>query len=155
MPLSLLAESLTWTRESTMLRPQDSERKQTAGFTLVEILVTVTLISAGILVLGGLMMQSARTATAASAVAYQTTELSSEIARLDALPFANLAVGTTCDTVVASQLPRIRCSTIATVNTKTKRVTVTVTPTGSHAPPAQSVVFERTISGFGNPLNTP
>ena len=65
MPLSLLAESLTWTRESTMLRPQDSERKQTAGFTLVEILVTVTLISAGILVLGGLMMQSARTATAA------------------------------------------------------------------------------------------
>jgi prepilin-type N-terminal cleavage/methylation domain-containing protein len=142
-------------KECIMGTPNASGLKPTAGFTLVEVLVTVTLISAGILVLGGLMMQSARTATAASAVAYQTTELTSEVARLDALPFASLAVGTTCDTVAVSQLPRIRCSTIATVNTKTKRVTVTVTPTGSHAPPAQSVVFERTISGFGNPLNTP
>jgi hypothetical protein len=81
--------------------------------------------------------------------------MATELNRLDALPFDQLAVGTTCDTVAVSQLPRIRCSTIATVSAKIKRVTVTLTPTGSHAPPAQSIVFERSISGNGTPLNTP
>jgi prepilin-type N-terminal cleavage/methylation domain-containing protein len=138
-----------------MARRQAARRKRQSGFTLVEVLVTITLISTGILVMGGMLMQSARSATAASAVAYQTAELASEIGRLDALPFTSLSAGTTCDTVAASQLPRIRCSTIATVSAKVKRVTVTVTPTGSHAPPAQSVVFERSISGNGTPLSTP
>src|SRR6476646_1691031 len=125
------------------------------GFTLIEILVTITLISVGIMLLGTMLMQSSKTAAAAAAVSYQTAELASSMSQLDALPFDQLAVGTTCDTVAVSQLPRIRCATIATISTKVKRVTVTVTPTGSHAPPAQSVTFDRTISGFGNPLNTP
>jgi prepilin-type N-terminal cleavage/methylation domain-containing protein len=139
-----------------LLSPTLSEtRGRTRGFTLIEVMVTVTLISIGILVLGQLLLQSARTAEAAAAVSYQTAEITSQVTRLDALPFTQLAVGTTCDTVTTSQLPRIRCSTIASLSAKVKRVTVTVTPTGSHAPPAQSVVFERSVSGNGTPLNTP
>jgi prepilin-type N-terminal cleavage/methylation domain-containing protein len=128
---------------------------QAAGFTLVEVIVTVTLITIGILLLGKMLLQSSRTAESAAAVSYQTAEMASTIGRLDALPFDQLVAGTTCDTVTASQLPRIRCATIADISAKVKRVTVTLTPTGSHAPPARSVVFDRSISGNGTPLNLP
>jgi prepilin-type N-terminal cleavage/methylation domain-containing protein len=135
--------------------PKRAGISATRGFTLVEVMVTVTLLAVGIIVLGQILMQSSRAATGASAMSYQTAEMATEINRLDALPFDQLAVGTTCDTVAVSQLPRIRCSTIAVVSAKVKRITVTLTPTGSHAPPAQSIVFERSISGNGTPLNTP
>ena len=83
------------------------------GFTLVEVLVTITLISTGILVLGGMLLRSARAAEAASAISYQTAAMASEVGRLDALPFTALTAGTTCDTLAVAQLPRIRCSIVA------------------------------------------
>ena len=126
------------------------------GFTLVEVLVTITLISTGILVLGGMLLRSARAAGAASAISYQTAAMASEVARLDALPFTALAAGTTCDTLAVAQLPRIRCSIVAVVSPKVTRVTVRVTAIGNPLVPADSVIFERSISGnVVPPLNTP
>jgi prepilin-type N-terminal cleavage/methylation domain-containing protein len=132
---------------------RDSHRR---GFTLVEVLVTITLISVGILVLGGMLLRSARAAGAASAVSYQTAAMASEVARLDALPFTALAAGTTCDTLAVAQLPRIRCSIVAVVSPKVTRVTVRVTAIGNPLVPADSVIFERSISGDAvPPLSTP
>jgi len=126
------------------------------GFTLVEVLVTITLISTGILVLGGMLLRSARAAGAASAISYQTAAMASEVARLDALPFTALAAGTTCDTLAVAQLPRIRCSIVAVVSPKVTRVTVRITAIGNPLIPADSVIFERSISGdVVPPLNTP
>jgi prepilin-type N-terminal cleavage/methylation domain-containing protein len=128
---------------------------QRRGFTLVEVLVTITLLSIGILVLGGMLLRSARAAEAASAVSYQTATMAAEVGRLDALPFDQLVAGTTCDTLAASQLPRIRCSIVAVVSPKVTRVTVRVTAIGNPLIPADSIIFERSISGNGTPLNTP
>ena len=126
------------------------------GFTLVEVLVTITLISTGILVLGGMLLRSARAAEAASAISYQTAAMASEVARLDALPFTALAAGTTCDTLAVAQLPRVRCSIVAVVSPKLTRVTVRVAAIGNPLIPADSVIFERSISGDVVPsLNTP
>jgi len=131
----------------------DSHRR---GFTLVEVLVTITLISTGILVLGGMLLRSARAAEAASAVSYQTAAMASEVGRLDALPFTALAAGTTCDTVAVAQLPRIRCSIVANISAKAKRVTVRVAAIGNPLIPTDSVIFERSISGdAAPPLKTP
>ena len=132
---------------------RDSHRR---GFTLVEVLVTITLISTGILVLGGMLLRSARAAEAASAISYQTAAMASEVARLDALPFTALAAGTTCDTLAVAQLPRVRCSIVAVVSPKLTRVTVRITAIGNPLIPADSVIFERSISGdVVPPLNTP
>ena len=132
---------------------RDSHRR---GFTLVEVLVTITLISTGILVLGSMLLRSARAAEAASAVSYQTAAMASEVARMDALPFTALAAGTTCDTLAVAQLPRIRCSIVAVVSPKVTRVTVRITAIGNPLIPADSVIFERSISGdVVPPLNTP
>jgi prepilin-type N-terminal cleavage/methylation domain-containing protein len=131
----------------------DSQRR---GFTLVEVLVTITLISTGILVLGGMLLRSARAAEAASAISYQTAAMASEVARLDALPFTALAAGTTCDTLAVAQLPRVRCSIVAVVSPKLTRVTVRITAIGNPLVPADSVIFERSISGdVVPPLSTP
>jgi prepilin-type N-terminal cleavage/methylation domain-containing protein len=125
------------------------------GFTLIEIMVSITILSVGLLLLGGVLLRSARTAEAASAVSFQTATLAAEVARLDAVPFNQLAAGTVCDTVIGGQFPRIRCSIVTDINPKLKQVRVRVTPTGEPPLPADSVMFERSISGNGTPLNTP
>ena len=127
-----------------------------AGFTLVEVLISITILAIGVLALGRLMARSARTANAASSVSYQTTVMAAEAARFDAIPFTQLAAGTTCDTVAGPPLPRIRCVTITNINTKLRRVSVVLTPTNNPLLLPDSLVFERSISGFASPpLSTP
>jgi prepilin-type N-terminal cleavage/methylation domain-containing protein len=128
---------------------------QSQGFTLIEIMVSITILSVGILVLGGFLLRSSRSAEAASAVSYQTAALTAAMGQYDAIPFAQLAAGTTCNTVTAHPLPHTLCVTITNVSTKVRLVTVKVTPTGNPLLSADSVVFERSISGNGTPLNTP
>jgi prepilin-type N-terminal cleavage/methylation domain-containing protein len=129
--------------------------RRVQGFTLIEVMVSVTILAVGILVLGGLLLRSTRSAEAASAVSYQTAILAAEVARYDAIPFDQLVAGTTCDTVTTSPLPRIRCTTITYVSTKLREVNVRVTPTDNPLLRPDSVVFDRSISGNGTPLNTP
>lgn len=124
------------------------------GFTLIEVMVSMTILAIGILVLSGLLLRSSRTAEAASAVSYQTAIMAAEIGRYDALPFTQLAAGTTCTTVTASPLPHDLCVTITNLSPKVRQVTVKVTPTGPTTIPADSVMFERSISGYpSNPLD--
>ena len=122
-----------------------------AGFTLIEVLVSVTMLAVGILALGSLMARGARTANAASSVSHQTAVLGAEAARLDAIPFTQLAAGTTCDTVTALPLPRIRCFTVTNINPKLRRVSVVITPTNNPLLQPDSVAFERSISGEAAP----
>ena len=130
--------------------------RQAAGFTLIEILVSITILAVGILALGTLMARGARSAGAASSVSYQTTILGAEAARYDAIPFTLLVAGTTCDTETGLPLPRVRCVTITNINPKLRRVSVVITPTGNPLLQPDSVVFERSISGSVTPpLSTP
>lgn len=129
---------------------------QDRGFTLVEVLISVTVLSLGLVLLGSLLIRSARQATAASSVVYETAALSREVGRLGAMPFASLAAGNTCDTVTARPLPHIMCRTITSVNSKRMAVKVRVTPTDNPLLRADSTMFERSISGDASPpLFTP
>ncbi|MFL5401880.1 MAG: prepilin-type N-terminal cleavage/methylation domain-containing protein [Gemmatimonadales bacterium] len=130
--------------------------RRTTGFTLIEVIVSITILAGGILILGGMLLRSSRTAEAASAVSYQTAAMMAEMARLDALPFTQLpAAGTVCTTVTAHPLPHDLCTTITVVSTKVRQVKVKVTPVGNPLLATDSVMFERSISGNGTPLNTP
>ncbi|HJR15796.1 MAG TPA: prepilin-type N-terminal cleavage/methylation domain-containing protein [Gemmatimonadales bacterium] len=138
------------------MTPLSSGDKQSAGFTLIEIMMSITILAIGILALGTLMTRAARSAGAASALTYQTTVLAAEAARLDAVPFASLAAGTTCDTVTTPPLARIRCATVTDINPKLRQVSVVVTPTDNPLLQPDSIVFERSISGSVTPpLSTP
>ena len=127
------------------------------GFTLIEVMVSMTVLAVGILVLTSLLVRSSRTAEAASAVSYQTAILAAELGRYDAIPFTLLAAGTTCTTSTAAPLPHELCITITNVSANVRQVKVKVTPTAPTTITADSVVFDRSISGYpANPLdNTP
>ena len=129
--------------------------RRSRGFTMVEVLVSITVLAVGTLVLGGLLVRASRSAEAASALSFQTAAMATELARLDALPFTALTAGTTCDTTAGPPLPRIRCSTIADVAVNRKRIKVKVTATENPLVQADSVMFERSVTVGVNPLNTP
>jgi prepilin-type N-terminal cleavage/methylation domain-containing protein len=126
------------------------------GFTLVEVLVSVTVLSLGLVLLGSLLIRSTRQATAASSVVYENAALTQAVSRLGAMPFAALAAGSTCTTVTTQPLPHQLCTTITSVNSKRKTVKVKITPTGNPLLQADSTMFERSISGnAAPPLLTP
>jgi hypothetical protein len=52
-------------------------------------------------------------------------------------------------------LPHTRCTTVTVVNAKQKTVKIKVTPTGNTLIPADSTMFERSVSKTATPLNTP
>ena len=132
---------------------------RTGGFTLVEVLVSLVILSVSTVALSALLLRSARQATAASALVYQTAALTSEVGRLGALPFSSLpAAGTTCVNVTTGPFLHQRCVVVTDLSAKSKQVTVTVTPTAPTNLVAQSTAFERSIAGTSNgtnPLNTP
>jgi prepilin-type N-terminal cleavage/methylation domain-containing protein len=136
-----------------MMSIRTYEQGNIRGFTLIEVLVSIMILSVGSLALGTLLIRGARTATAASAVSYQTAALSGEVGRLGAMPFSQLAAGNTCVDVTTGPFLHTRCALIVDVSAKVKRVTVTVTPTAPTSLQPLSSSFERTISGEAvNPL---
>jgi prepilin-type N-terminal cleavage/methylation domain-containing protein len=139
------------------MNPFTQPIRSARGFTLIEIMVSMTILAVGILFLSSLLLRSSRTAEAASTVSYQTAVLAAELGRYDAIPFSQLAAGTTCTTSTASPMPHDLCVTITNVSANVRQVKVKVTPTGPTMIAADSVVFDRSISGYpANPLdNTP
>jgi prepilin-type N-terminal cleavage/methylation domain-containing protein len=137
------------------MTPQMRMSHPTGGFSLVEVLVSMTILSVASLAMGTLLIRATRAAGATSSAAHQTAAMSGAVARLDVLPFDALVAGTTCVTLTAVEFPHTECTTILNVSAKIKQVTVVVTPTGNALlmlPVTTS--FRRTISGNGNPLKT-
>jgi prepilin-type N-terminal cleavage/methylation domain-containing protein len=124
------------------------------GFTLVEILVSITLLSVASVSLGTLLFRAARLANATSSASYQTATLAGTAARYDALPFDSLAAGTTCVTVTTQPFPYTRCTTVNNVSSKVKTVVIVVSPSGNSLMRPDTTLLTRTISGNGNPLKT-
>ncbi len=125
-----------------------------AGFTLIEVMVSMTLLSVASLALGSLLFRATRQAGAASAGVHQTASLSGEVNRLDAMPFDLLAPGTTCLTETTPDLST-KCTTITTISPKVKQVTIVVTPSGNPLLHPITTTFTRAQEGNGKPLNTP
>ena len=73
------------------------------GFTLVEIMVSLVLLSFASVVIGKQMFLAASAARANGTIVYRTAAITGEVSRLDAIPFDSLTAGTS-----ASPFPRRR-----------------------------------------------
>jgi prepilin-type N-terminal cleavage/methylation domain-containing protein len=135
-----------------MIKPRRATSKA-RGFTLVEVLVSLTFLSVASVALGSMLFRVTRQAGAASTGSYQTAMISGEISRLGATPYDLLAPGTTCVSVT-EPFPGTRCTTINNISPKVKEVAVVVTPSGNPLLQPITSTFTRTISGNGNPLKT-
>ena len=132
---------------------QNGRFNSTGGFTLVEVMVSMTLLSVGSLALASMLVRATRQAGATSAGAYQTAMISAEVSRMDATPYELLVVGTTC-VAITTPFQGTRCTTVNNVSSKVKQVTVVVTPSGNPLLHPVTTSFTRSISGNGNPLKT-
>jgi prepilin-type N-terminal cleavage/methylation domain-containing protein len=135
------------------MRKRPPASAKTGGFTLVEVLVSMTLLSVGSLALARMLVTATRLAGAAAANSYQTAMVSAEVSRYDATPFDQLVSGTTC-TSVTNPFQGTRCTTINNLSAKVKQVTVVVTPSGNPLLHPITTSFTRSTSGNGNPLKT-
>ena len=132
---------------------QNRRSSATEGFILVEVMVSMTLLSLGSLALASMLVRATRQAGATSAGAYQTAMVSAEVSRMDATPYELLVPGTTCVTIT-TPFQGSRCTTINNVSAKVKQVTVVVTPSGNPLLHPITTSFTRSISGNGTPLKT-
>jgi prepilin-type N-terminal cleavage/methylation domain-containing protein len=124
------------------------------GFTLIEVMVSMTMLSVASLALGTLLFRAARLATATSAQSYQTATLAGTSGRLDALPFDSLAAGTSCVTVTAQPFPHTQCTTVNNISAKVKTIMIIVTPSGNTLQHPDTTLITRTKSVPSNPLNS-
>jgi prepilin-type N-terminal cleavage/methylation domain-containing protein len=126
--------------------------KSSQGFTLIESLAAILLLSLGMLALGSLLTRSSQQSIASSSAVQTTAAMTTEVGRLNVLPWDQLAAGNVCDTVTSGQMPRIRCTLIADVSSTTKEVRVIVTPTITGIRP-DTVRFQRTKTDASGPLS--
>jgi prepilin-type N-terminal cleavage/methylation domain-containing protein len=122
------------------------------GFTLIEVMVSMTMLSVASLALGTLLFRAARLANATSTKSYQTATLAGAAGRIDALPFDSLAAGTSCVTQTAAPFPHTQCTTVNNVSAKVKTVIIVVSPSGNVLMHPDTTVITRTKAAASNPL---
>lgn len=128
-------------------------QKGMRGFTLIESLAAIILLSLAMLALGSLMTRSSQQAIASASAVQTTAAMTTEVGRVNVLPWAQLTAGTTCETVTTGQMPRVRCTTITDVSTTEKDIRIIVTPTNTTVRP-DTVRVQRTKTDASGPLST-
>jgi prepilin-type N-terminal cleavage/methylation domain-containing protein len=104
------------------------------GFTLIEVLVAMVVLSVGVLSLarmtGGLAVEMRRAGAQTMVIAETQTEL--ELTEVQ--DFVSVAVGTAVDTVWVQGRAYVRTVTVTAAGARVKRVDVVVAPAGSSGP---------------------
>ena len=121
------------------------------GFSMIEILVALTILAITLGGLAGVTFRYIRSGETTSAILARAGALNMETQRLSVLPFDSLASRVGCANVTGGALPYRRCVTVTNVNGTHRRVTIMVTPANTAIRP-DSTVIERTRPLTGNPL---
>ena len=115
------------------------------GIALVEVIVAMVLLAVTVSALAPLMYSVSRSTMKVTGNAYRNGVLMHEVNRLVALPYNQLAVGSTDYSVSTGNYPHTRVVTITEPVEKVKVVQIVLTPANpSHKP--DTVVFERTLA---------
>jgi prepilin-type N-terminal cleavage/methylation domain-containing protein len=125
------------------------------GFTLIEIMIAMTIL---VVMLGGfaaLTFQYIRNAETASATMARAAIVNEQVQSLTALPFDSLSQRAGCISVTTGPLAYRRCITLTTVSSTQVTVTLIITPTSTLIKvKADTTAFDRTKPVTYNPLKT-
>jgi type IV pilus modification protein PilV len=119
---------------TTLVRRED-------GFTLMEVLVAITIAAVGFLGLAATHITSVRATAVGRNVSIATTVAAEAIETMRRLPYADIASADAA-TVTRGELSFTRSATVAAVGTTSKKVTMRVDWTdqfGTHAPGVQLI----------------
>ncbi len=144
-----IMKSLRRSRRTSTLRVRLAARRD--GFSLVEIVVAMILLSVTLLALAALMSQVAQQGRASEIRAQRNAVLMQQVNYFTALTYDALDAGLAgCETIDDGMMPYERCIDITQAGT-TKEVKVKVTPKNTAYKP-DSAMFERTAPPV-NPFN--
>jgi prepilin-type N-terminal cleavage/methylation domain-containing protein len=125
--------------------------RSNAGFTLIEIVVSLSLLSLVLMSLAGLSFTAARRATTVSNLTPLYHVATQQVNRVSVLPYDSLALGTTCRTVTGS-FAHTRCVQVDSLQVKVKQITLIITPANTKIKP-DTEVFRRTKPPTTNVMN--
>jgi len=123
-----------------------------SGFSLIEIVVALTILAVGLLGLAGLTARSANRASNVANVTVVSHTVVQQVNRLGVLPYDSLALGTTCKAINANGFAYTRCVRVDSLQQSVKQITLTITPTNTAIKPVTEV-FTRSKTPTANPLN--
>lgn len=124
-------------------------KQRREGFTLVEVVVAMTLLSIVLVSLSGLVYRTARQAITATALSGRQAVAVEAVNRFATLPFAQLAGNAGCSNVTRGPNVFARCIAVSVTGNRAA-VTVTVTPPDDT--PAWETRFVRVGPPPTNPL---
>ncbi len=122
------------------------------GFTLVELMVALVVLSIAILPISALVYQLARQSVASSQAQHVGGVVTAELGRLSVVEYDVLPAAAGCVVISSPPFPHERCITVVDVSARLRRVTLIVTPSVPLSRP-DTLVFDRGRLA-GNPFNT-
>lgn len=137
-----------------MLERRPPRVRARAGFSLVEVVVALTLFAVLMSTLAVATIPVVRGATRGVASAQRAAALMRKLNQLEVLSFDSLPGRAGCASVGAPTYPRTECVRVVNVSSQLRRVTILVTPSDTLFRP-DSVSFHRAKAVSANPLNTP
>jgi len=123
-----------------------------AGLSLVEVIVTMTLLAVVLTSLASMSYTAARRSVVEAGTAYRHGVMLQEVNRMMTVPYANLMSQNGCVTVPTGAFPHRRC-VVVTGSTEQVTVTIRVQP-GLQGVRPDTVVFQRARFILANPLNS-
>ena len=122
-----------------------------AGFSLIEILISIVIFSAVILGLAGLSFQIARRSTRAMDQAFIMSSMQSTMDRASSVAYDSLSGMVGCDSMVSGRTTIATCVTVTALTQVSSRVTIIVQTSLPGAKP-DTVRFVRGKARSGVPL---
>lgn len=121
------------------------------GFTLVEVLVAMTLTLIAVTAFAAGTAAVARLSSGSTGMVQRSASLSEYVAELYATPWADLPA-TGCEDI-GGVYPYERCVTVTDVTARRKQITVTVTPDDPRMP-SDTMTIERGLTAGTNPFSS-
>jgi prepilin-type N-terminal cleavage/methylation domain-containing protein len=134
-------------------RSVSGRRAPRAGFSLVEVLVGLTLLSIALTTVARLDYNVMRRTVEVGSASYANATLLRQVNRFVSLPYDSITAHAGCITVSTGPQPNTACASTTVVNSTTLQVTIISRLTGTIARP-DTVILYRTKTSGTNPLNT-
>jgi prepilin-type N-terminal cleavage/methylation domain-containing protein len=122
------------------------------GFSLVEVIVAITLFGITMSALAALTLTVGRQSVHGWETAQRTAALTAVVNDIAVVPFDGLDARAGCTTVSTPPFPRTECVAVGNITATRKRVQITITPTNTAYAAVQTEI-ERTKPPALNPFN--
>ena len=100
------------------------------GYSLIEVMIALTIMSVVLIALGGLMFEVAQQNRSSAAITYRTAAAQKVAAHIQALPWDDIDGASGCTADSSGLMAYNGCISVTLANLNTTNVTVVITPTG-------------------------